>query len=120
MRHTTRIRLFQAQRQIGLNTPVFLAPAEVLTTWKLNGNLNYFILTELKAQLYSFNHTRLLDSWTEIHDSLLLNMLFQDILRNYDLPEANKIQKLFLQRSVGQRFLSSINQLLTLDNQLLT
>ena len=58
MGQTTRIRLFQVQRRIGLNTPIFLASPNDLMNWQLTGNLNYNVLLVMKAQLYSFNNTR--------------------------------------------------------------
>src|SRR6266542_2826481 len=99
MGQTTRIRLFHAQRQVGLNTPIFLASASDLIDWKLPGNLNYNILTELKAQLYSFNNTRVVEDWKEIHSSPSMNELFKDALRNYASVEAGKLRHSFLHRS---------------------
>ena len=95
MGQTTHIRLFQAQRQVGLNTPIFLASACDLIDWVLPGNLNYNILTELKAQLYSFNATRVLDDWKEIHCSLSMNKFLNNALRSYDSLEVSKVKHSF-------------------------
>ena len=73
----------------------------------------------MKAQLYSFNYNRLLDDWHEAHVSQSLNKLLNDAAMNNDLTDTNKIRKYFLQCTVGQHFLTLLNQLLTLDNQLL-
>jgi len=120
MGQTTCIRLFQAQRRIGFNTPIFLASANDLMNWQLSGNLNYNVLLAIKAQLYSFNNTRVMQDWNEIHSSsLFLNQFFNDALRNSDATEGGRIRHSFLQRSLGQQFLTSLNQFLMLDNQLL-
>ena len=97
MGQITCIQLFQAQRQVRLNMPVFLASASDLVDWQLPGNLNYKILLELKKQLYSFNSTHFLDNWKEVHSSFSLNKIFNDALKSYDGVDANKIKYLYLQ-----------------------
>src|SRR6266542_4302308 len=119
MGQTTRIRLFQAQRQLGLNSPIFLVSATELVDWPLLGNLNYDVLLAMKTQLYSFNCTRVVEAWNELHSSIALNEIFNANLNHYDHMESRQIRRSFIQRSRGQQFLTSLVQFLKLDNQFL-
>jgi len=80
----------------------------------MDRNLNFVILKEMKLQLFSFNVSRLDDTWDEQYHAMSLNQLFDDILITYDKKQSVKICKFFLLRSQKTLIFTSLLQLLTL------
>src|SRR6266498_3982094 len=96
---TTRIRLAHAQRRIGLHASILTADPSSLINWDMERNLNFVILKEMKMQLYSFNASRLDDTWNDRYRVISLNQFFEDTLSNVDAIQSAKIHRSFLQRS---------------------
>src|SRR6266496_3714433 len=116
---TTRVRLAQAQQRIGLAASILIAELISLINWDMDRNLNFNVLKEMKLQLYSFNDSRLDDTWMDTYQATSLNHIFEDVVLSCDNKQSVKIRKSFLLRSQKTLIFTSLLQLLTPDNTLL-
>jgi len=117
---TTHVRLAQAQQRIGLSSSIIIAEPNSLINWDMDRNLNFSVLKEMKLQLYSFNASRLNDTWMDTYQATSLNQIFEDIVLSCDEKQSAKLRKSFLLRSQKTLIFTSLLQLLTPDNKLLS